>query len=427
MQHTVGGKLSIMSLPDIMQWAESNRKTGTLVIRIEGAEKSFYFQEGRLIFVSSQKKGERLGEFLSRHCRLDVEDIKKAIHESRRLGMPFTGYLISERIIDRNRLEQAIMSLAATVFTDALKAGDGTFEFINSVPHIVLNGPIKLNASYVVFESLKQYDEEQRGQRPDRESIIKEVTKRLSDEDIEIPPVPDILVKLNELMQRDDVAVQDIVKIVMSDQILTSKVLKVVNSAFYSPPSRISSLQQAIIYMGMKSLLSIVTFYTLSSIASRHAESVKEILRHSLLCAFIARKLATPVHIDPEETFVCGLLHDIGKTVIINLLDGYDLTPEERDAIVKEYHQGTGSLLSTKWNFPEVVRYAVRFHHTPSEALAHRKTVETVYLSNIIAHNPDGPRDEELEQCRTLDTAVLDFSIIFEELDSIAETAAMII
>lgn len=60
----VSGEIDIMALPDVMQWAEVNRKTGTLTFKYQGISKMFYFQQGKIIFVSSQKEGERLGEFL---------------------------------------------------------------------------------------------------------------------------------------------------------------------------------------------------------------------------------------------------------------------------------------------------------------------------------------------------------------------------
>lgn len=425
----ITGDISLMSLPDLMQWADTGRKSGTLTITNNETRKTFYLQDGKLIFVSSRKEGERLGEFFTSTGCLNKETIDKSLKESIRLSVPFTGYLISEKIIEKKSLEMVLERLSEKVFTDALQWDSGTFEFTDTLPPLILNGPVMLNTSFMVFQSVKLYDESRRNKKEkfDAGDLLINLTEKIKEGNIEIPPIPDIMHKLTNHMQKDDIAIHDIVKIIMSDQILTSKILKVVNSAFYSPAEEITSLQQAIYFMGLKSILSIVTFHSLGGSSIRHSDRIKSILQHSLLCAFIAKKIANSMRIDPEEAFVCALLHDIGKTVLINLISDPSLPADIKNAFIADYHAGVGFMVASKWNLSEVIRYSIKFHHNPKDAALHKKTVETIYLADIIANTQDIQATMKTlpENCENIDFDRI--NDIFGELEGIKQTVTSII
>lgn len=422
----ISGDITLMPLPDFLQWAETSRKSGTLSVSFEGTSKSFYLQDGKMIFISSQKAGERLGEFFVQSGSLETGQIEKCLVESRRLGLPFTGYLIEKGVLDRKILEQTLLRLAETAFSDVLTWDGGTFEFTDALPALILNGPVKLETSFIVFQSVKMLDEALRDKAdegPNVGDIIKQIAKRIAEGKVDIPAVPDIMTKLNDAMAKDNISVHDLVKILMADQILTSKILKVVNSAFYSPSSEITSLQQALIFMGLKSVLSIVTVHTLSSISPGNADEVKEILRHSLFCAFIAKKIAIALRLDPEEAFVCGLLHDIGKTVILNMVTDCKINDEMKRELLHEYHPHVGFILGSAWNFSEVIKNSIKYHHAPQDAPAHKKLVETVYVANVIANGQDVM--DTVHNCTNLDFDKI--NEILEDLENIRDSVVAII
>jgi putative nucleotidyltransferase with HDIG domain len=388
---SVSGSLNLMSLPDVMQWAETTRKSGTLTISQGEVSKAFYIQDGKIIFISSQKEGERLGEFFCAEGRIDRLQMSNALRDSQRLGVTFMGYLISEGLIGKEVLEQMLERLAEKAFTDALSWEDGSFEFNDSLPVMVINGPLHISISSVVFQSVKQFDEAARQKEAvDTQAILAEIARKIKQGEIEIPPVPVIMQKLNTMLQRDDTPVQDIVEAIQSDQILTAKVLKVVNSAFYSPASKITSLRQALIFMGLKSILSIITVHTMSGFYSRNSEQIKDILRHSLLCAFVAKRLASAEGLNAEEAFAAGLLHDIGKTVGLNLVSDLPVTEVTKTQVVLECHEAIGYMVTSQWNFAEVLRICAMCHHHPDQApKAYRKMVEKIFLADLVANNRD--------------------------------------
>ncbi len=420
----VTGDIGLMSLPDIMQWAESSSRTGSLAIRRQDVSKMFYIQDGKIIFVSSQKPGERLGEYFSAVGNVRPAEIENALRQSKQLGVPFTGYLVSEGVIEQKKLESLIEALAEKIFIDALGWEDGTFEFTDTIPSLILNGPVKLSISFLVFQSVKQYDEVKRGVETDATDVLLELSNQISAGNIDIPPAPLIMHKLEEAMQRDDFSIQEIVKIIMSDQILTSKILRVVNSAFYSSQSEITSLQQALIFMGLKSILSIVAVHSLSSFAPRNPEKIREILRHSLVCAFVAKKLASAARIDPEEAFVCGLLHDIGKTVLLNFLSDHALPDDDKQNIIREFHQEVGFLLADTWKFSEVVKLAIKFHHNPELVTGYKKNVAAIHIADLISNG------RYTEGCLQAELRIIgdeQLQEILEELDAVRETVSNLI
>ena len=103
------------------------------------------------------------------------------------------------------------------------------------------------------------------------------------------------------------------------------------------------------------------------------------VLQHCLVCGMIARQIAQDLRLDHEQAFICGLLHDIGKTVMLDMLHDYTLTEEIREQLIGEYHAEIGYLLARKWNFDEFIQNSIRYHHFPERAGEDAGLVEIVY------------------------------------------------
>lgn len=417
--------MMLMSLPDLMQWIDINQKTGTLTLRSQNIIRVIYVQNGKLIFVSSSADGNRLGEFLVSSRTIKKEQLAKALSQSHKLHIPFTGYIVSEKYVSQKKLNDVLSKFAEAVVTNALKWPAGVFEFRDTLPPAIANGPVKLAISLLVFQSVKTLDESEKDSQADFDKILQKISKEIDKGEIEIPPLPDILRKINEAQSRD-VPASEIVKIIMTDQILTAKVLKVVNSSFYSPPSKVTSVQHAIVYMGSKSIISIVTAHVLSGISSKDSNKVKEIMRHSLLCAFISKKIAVKTRTDPEEVFVCGLLHDIGKTVMVNLICDHKLSEKEKTVLFDKYHQQVGHAMITKWKLSDMVGDVAMYHHRPQKAKAHKEIVEVVCIANILANDPGNIGDIP-DDLSSFDVNNIDFEEIQEEIPGLIDTVGSVI
>ncbi len=410
------GTIDTVSVQQLLRWAGSGEKTGSLTLCREGITKTFFFQKGKLIFASSQKEGERTGEFFTDRCGLDRDTLYKAIKDSIRLHIPFTEYLISRQIVDKDTLTSWIKIFIETILADAMHWEAGTFVFTDELPAAVINGPVKVDPSALLESPKKTHPEPKKQAATDElEQTFKQIVKRISENNLELPVMPVMTHKLRGLMQNENSSLHDIARIIMSDQVLTSKILKVANSVFYSSLGRSTSLQQAIIAMGFNIVQSIATVHALNSVSKKNTERVREVLSHSLLCAFIAQKAAVDIGLDPEECFVCSLLHDIGKTILLNIVADYALPKEMVEALLDGYHQQVGSLLVLKWNFSDVIWSAVLYHHHPWDAPSNRKMAEAVWLSDTLAHGP-ADTEELRSKLQDIDTAKLDFQRLLKDM-----------
>lgn len=141
------GDLSRTSLLKVMEDAEAQALSGCIHIAREGVEKRFYLREGKVIFVTSNKRGERFGEYLASTGCLNLERIQALIEESRRRGVRFTYDLLEEGVFQRRELEAALRQLIVVALADALNWTAGRFTCEGKIPAGVLAGPLNIEVA----------------------------------------------------------------------------------------------------------------------------------------------------------------------------------------------------------------------------------------------------------------------------------------
>jgi hypothetical protein len=130
---SIQGNLSLMTLSDLFQWADNSKRTGTLSISQQGSNKKFYLQEGKVIFIWSDSRGERLVDYLRLESAISQEELKEIVADAENLGLPFIGYLLSQNIISQKKLNKICRQVAHNAMTDALKWETGDFEFVDTL------------------------------------------------------------------------------------------------------------------------------------------------------------------------------------------------------------------------------------------------------------------------------------------------------
>lgn len=379
-----------MSVMDIIQWADNSKRTGTLTLFQDRRQKKFYLQDGQVIFVWSDCVGERIADFLRFETLISQQKLSEALSDSEMLGLPFIGYLQSEKIISMARLEGVLRQVAEAALSSALSWETGTFEFVDELPGFVQNGPVRLSSTKLLLESVQRFDESRREQQTDTERVMAEIVRNLERGNLELPPIPDIMQRIVAKIDNANVSIDEIVDCI-TDQILVSKILKICNSPYYRRSGKVSTLRDAILYLGFKALISVVTVHALSTFSPKNAGQIRKVLQHCLVCGMVCRQIAQDMRGDHDQAFICGLLHDIGKTVMLELLGDYLLTDEVREQLIGEWHAEVGYLLARKWNFDEAIQESIRYHHAPERSGAHGQLVEMVYLSNIMTHSSCQP------------------------------------
>jgi putative nucleotidyltransferase with HDIG domain len=192
----------------------------------------------------------------------------------------------------------------------------------------------------------------------------------------------------------------DLAKVIKSDQSITSKVLKLVNSAFYGLNSNVSTISQAIVILGFNTLRSIIlsvsVFELLPTNETFGEFKISRLWEHSIGCAVIAKLFAQRLGVkDPEEAFTAGLLHDIGKVVIAKLLREEFITIletthsektlflEAEQRIVGATHAQLGERIAKYWKLPPPLIDAIALHHNLHTS-NYLKLVFVVHLADII-------------------------------------------
>lgn len=196
-----------------------------------------------------------------------------------------------------------------------------------------------------------------------------------------LPPLPAAVQQLLTLVREPEVDFQQIVKVIESDQTLTVRTLRAANSAFYGASRQIQTVRQATVLLGREAIVNLALSISVMNIESslngawaRHAEAF---WRHSIATGTAARALAHAQRTcDPGEAFVAGLVHDIGKLVLLmhhgelyaDVLQQAQGQPHH--TYEKEHlgihHAAVGEALCIHWNLPDEITEAVAAHHDPS-------------------------------------------------------------
>ncbi len=211
--------------------------------------------------------------------------------------------------------------------------------------------------------------------------VVKVVIKGIED----LPPLPDVVRKILRLVDDAGAGAKDLAKIITSEPSLTAKVLKITNSSFYGLKQQVTTISHAVVILGFNEVKNLVLGYSIFSniIGGKGRENQEELdfWRHNIACGVAARALGMRMgYQNPEELFVVGLLHDIGKTVFRNYFteryqevlaesgrEHHSLFHEERK-LLGLTHADVGYWLARHWNLPPLVRDGIRFHHTPALA-----------------------------------------------------------
>ena len=200
----------------------------------------------------------------------------------------------------------------------------------------------------------------------------------------DLPPLPQALTKVLAESRRNDVSANSLEAIISTDQALSSKVLRVVNSAYYGLPGQVQSLGQACVILGVSQIrnlaLSMATMGTGNPNSPAARETHLRFWKHSFGAASSAQWLARRKNLGLAEedlAFVGGLLHDIGRLFLFaNFPDLYaealalsiarQLPIQEVElALTGMDHAGIGARMARSWNLPDDVCTLIEFHESP--------------------------------------------------------------
>lgn len=215
----------------------------------------------------------------------------------------------------------------------------------------------------------------------------------------DLPPLPDIVVKLLQASRDPEVSMRDMVELIRLDPALTIRVMRLCNSSYYGLPRQINSIQEALVYIGTDTLVNFILAGCLASYFQTSQEgyglAAGHLWRHSVACAIASAQLCGGDG-DSSEAFTAGLLHDIGKIIlntyvassfeeIMDVVHKKKIPFEaaERD-ILGFSHTDAGAYIARLWHMPESLIESIAHHHVPENAEFHNRLVCQVHLGNIM-------------------------------------------
>lgn len=203
-----------------------------------------------------------------------------------------------------------------------------------------------------------------------------------------LPTLPEVATKVIQLSDDPDVSPRDLAELVERDPSIATRLLKLINSPYFGIRGTVTSVQQALVFLGVSNLRNLVLsssvmdlFDTNGSVGSFSRRGLWE---HSMAVGICARELAKRTHsCDPETAFTAGLIHDVGKVVldryfhseftrIVELMDQHGSSMIDAEvAVLGMDHCDVGLYLTQRWSLPKILQEAVGCHHHPRGAREH--------------------------------------------------------
>jgi putative nucleotidyltransferase with HDIG domain len=233
-------------------------------------------------------------------------------------------------------------------------------------------------------------------------SITPEVERKLATAVERMPAFPKSVQRILELTRDINCLPKDLVGVIEKDPVMTMKILRVINSAYYALPTKITAVGQSVVYLGLNTIKNLALSFAAVGMLPRVNTSgfdIQQYLMHSLTTAGIGRQLAGVYCKGQTELiadcYIAGLLHDFGKAVFAQFMaqefrmalaksqdENIPLHVAELEVIGAD-HAFVGSLLAAKWQFPQHLVDCIHNHHdldAPTDAL-----MDIIRMSNQIS------------------------------------------
>jgi len=222
-----------------------------------------------------------------------------------------------------------------------------------------------------------------------------------------LPTLPVVASRINKLLENPQTTAEEVGKAIAIDPALASKVLKLVNSAFYGFPGKISTITHAIVILGFSTIKNIVlTTSIFEAFKETNAEKpkfkIEDLWLHSIACGAASQCIAKQIGFKDRETcFIAGLIHDIGKTIlflyapreiqeIIEKSIARDTLFYETEKIACDIlHTETGSKLAQHWKLPENLSAPIELHHEPPPDHPYFMISAIVHTADILVRAMD--------------------------------------
>ncbi len=227
----------------------------------------------------------------------------------------------------------------------------------------------------------------------------------------ELQSLPSSTLRISSLLQDVNASTRAIAEAIGYDPAFATRILRAANSPLYMTERRVTTLPGAVLALGNQTINALAIISAAADTfgqSARHAPGVKHLWEHSVATGLLARELSQLLGMrGSEEAFLCGLLHDMGKLLLLRYdaelysqvleCDDEHLSLRMEQEIYGFTHAQVGALISKRWQLPEEIGYAIYGHHQPSEASQHMFMARLIDVASRIPHAAahENMQDEE--------------------------------
>ena len=231
--------------------------------------------------------------------------------------------------------------------------------------------------------------------------LIMPTREHIEDIILNLNPIPQIALKLLRMLRQDVESLVDLGKEIRQDQVISAKVLRLCNSAYFHHGKDVNSVDRAVVILGAKRLLQILISVLFEDFFLNPLKGYSlckgGLFKHALGTALISERIAEMTgKVYTDVAYTAGLLHDIGKVVLDQYMrpayplfyrklqeDGQSLIDAERE-IFGITHPEAGEMLAEKWSLPGAIKEVIRYHHSLESRSENADLIHIIYLSDLL-------------------------------------------
>ena len=229
---------------------------------------------------------------------------------------------------------------------------------------------------------------------------------------VELPTMPEVLTKINEVTAGANASADAVAAVVSKDPAVAANMLRIVNSAYYGLRVRVSSIPLAVSVLGFNMTKKVALKAAVFTTFGKKRDPIQHFdplsfWRHAIYTGVAARALGQESELfadsNAEDLYIAGLLHDIGKIILLEracpkylacLRKAAQSGKAQHEAELEEFgftHADVGSVLAIKWSLPEDLAIAIRYHHAPHKDPFHRSLSSLIHLADTLAWQAGKP------------------------------------
>lgn len=267
------------------------------------------------------------------------------------------------------------------------------------------------------------------------EQLEQALVQKIKTGDVELPLLPQAASQVMALASDPSADAAKLSALIHQDQALAAHVLRIANSPAYMPRSPVVSLQHAVAMLGITLLSEIAFTASLKTGAFKvpgYEDDVKQLWRHSLASGAFAKEVARMRRVNVESAYLCGLLHAIGKPVILRTAT--TLANQQRIALEKPvlsgwmagYHTEVGTMIADKWGLPKQVAVAIQYYGDYDHATEFRQECLLTCVANRLASHLLTP-DEMPEDTLRDHSVFAELNLYPQDIDTLLLTKDQVI